>query len=330
MIGKDEFEVVTFRTDGNYSDGRRPDSVEFSTMEEDCKRRDFTINGMYYDPLTEGLIDLVGGQADIEAKIIRFIGEPIDRINEDALRIIRAVRFSTRLGFDVDMLTAQAVIQNAHMISSISAERITDEMNKMFSDSSRVKAMQDMKLIGLLNNSITSLDVFEKLPEDPSNELCWAALIEGSKYHSIHDKEAILNKFYIMSISKVKHIINIIKDVSLVNGCVDKCNYNWANLKRFVRKPHFKDSLEFYRIAEKISNSETTRMMIEAIADNSEFMSNLNPAPLITGDDLVQMGVVRGPVYKIILEAVETEQLNGTISTVAEAKKIVKDIVAKR
>src|SRR5690349_18314453 len=133
------FEVATFRADGAYLDHRHPVDVRFSSPEEDAKRRDFTINGMFFDPEKNEVIDFVGGRADIEAKVIRAIGKPSERFEEDRLRMLRAVRFATVLGFEIDGPTWKALIANAESINDISAERIRDELVKIFLSPNRVR-----------------------------------------------------------------------------------------------------------------------------------------------------------------------------------------------
>src|SRR5207249_10505019 len=126
------FEVETVRADDEYIDGRHPSAVHFSSPEEDARRRDFTINGMFYDPITEKLIDFVGGRADIDAKLVRAIGDTAQRIVEDRLRMLRALRFATVLNYQIDQRTSHALATNADSINQISAERIRDELVRIF------------------------------------------------------------------------------------------------------------------------------------------------------------------------------------------------------
>ena len=132
LVGDQSYEVATFRQDGPYKDGRHPESVRFATAEEDAQRRDFTVNGLFYDPVAERLIDYVGGEADLKAKIIRAIGNPADRFAEDHLRLLRAIRFATRLNFAIEPATWQAMCVEAKLIRTVSAERIRDELNLIF------------------------------------------------------------------------------------------------------------------------------------------------------------------------------------------------------
>src|SRR5881409_2162571 len=132
-----QFEVATFRSDDAYIDGRHPSAVHFSSPEEDAQRRDFTINGMFYDPVAEKVIDFVGGCADIDAKLVRAIGDPAQRFTEDRLRMLRAVRLATMLDYKIDKQTWDALLANAGSIDEISAERIRDELMRIFLSPSR-------------------------------------------------------------------------------------------------------------------------------------------------------------------------------------------------
>src|SRR5690606_34637150 len=148
-----QVEVATFRTEGVYSDGRRPDSVEFCTPEEDARRRDFTINGMFFDPLHERVLDYVGGEADLGQGIVRAIGDAHDRMSEDKLRMLRAVRFTATFDFHLDETTAAAIRSMAGEIRVVSWERITQELQKMLVDQHRERAIRlchDLGLLGII------------------------------------------------------------------------------------------------------------------------------------------------------------------------------------
>ena len=145
-----EFEIATFRSDSSYSDGRRPDAVLFTDAKQDAVRRDFTINGLFYDPLKKEVIDYVDGQEDIKNKLVRFIGEPHERIKEDHLRLLRAIRFRNNFNFDYEERTETAIRDLAHLINDISNERIADELNKMITHPHRANAMKELDELGLM------------------------------------------------------------------------------------------------------------------------------------------------------------------------------------
>lgn len=160
------FEIATFRSDSSYSDGRRPDAVIFTSAKEDAVRRDFTINGLFYDPIKKKVIDYVNGQDDIKNKIIRFIGEPHERVKEDHLRILRAVRFSNNLGFKYDPKTEEAVKELAHLVNDISKERVADELNKMIVNPRRAHSFRELEKFGILKH-ITPEAMAEKGVDQP-------------------------------------------------------------------------------------------------------------------------------------------------------------------
>ncbi len=165
----EKIEVATFRAEGKYSDHRRPDVVEFTDAQADAQRRDFTINGMFEDPIADEVIDFVGGQADLANKVIRAIGKPGDRLAEDHLRALRAVRFSARFGFEIEPLTAEAIREHAGDLLGVSRERIGHELRAMFREESAyeaVKLLSELELDGpaLLE---TPVDVASSDPEGP-------------------------------------------------------------------------------------------------------------------------------------------------------------------
>ena len=197
----EEIEIATFRTDGQYSDGRRPDSVSFvRNPAEDAVRRDLTINGIFYDPFDDTVIDYVGGIEDMKFGILRFIGNPVDRINEDKLRMLRYVRFLRKTGFQSDEASSKAIRENAHLITSVSAERIKEELEKMFAIGPVSEILQLLKDVGLLKHILPEVDALseceqgppyhmegdvfvhtcmlaDNLPDDTSDELRWAAIL---------------------------------------------------------------------------------------------------------------------------------------------------------
>ncbi len=159
-----QFEIATFRTDGNYLDGRRPESVLKGSAEEDAKRRDFTINGMFFNPFTEETIDFVGGKEDLKAKVIRAIGNPHDRFREDRLRMIRAIRYAARFEFAIDPLTQEAIKEHAPtLLPSVSFERILQEMEKMDLDGTLFHGLIEMHRLGLLQTIFPPLAKIDTL-----------------------------------------------------------------------------------------------------------------------------------------------------------------------
>lgn len=160
------YEVATFRSEHGYSDARHPDTVAWTTPEHDAERRDFTINALFYDPLTNKVTDYVDGRADLEAKLVRFIGDPAARIEEDHLRLLRAVRLKNELGFEYDPNTWQAIVEHAPEIASVSAERIRDELNKMLLAPHRVEALEDLDKLGLLKVILPELEALHGINQE--------------------------------------------------------------------------------------------------------------------------------------------------------------------
>ncbi|MCD6109547.1 CCA tRNA nucleotidyltransferase [bacterium] len=163
--GKHSFEVATFRSDSGYSDGRRPDAILFTDAKEDALRRDFTINGMFYDPLTDEILDYVGGQKDLDAGLIRFIGNPHKRILEDHLRILRAVRFKNQFDFQYHPNTYKALKNHAVLVENVVAERVQYELNRMIEGKNRTQAFEDLSEIGILGHVIPELEDLHGVPQ---------------------------------------------------------------------------------------------------------------------------------------------------------------------
>lgn len=199
-IGKKEFEVATFRSDIGISDHRRPEKIAFTTAQKDAERRDFTINGLFYDPVRAQIIDYAEGIKDLKLKTVRFIGNPQKRIEEDYLRMLRAIRFASRLNFKIEAKSRETIIQNAHNISEISQERIREELNKILLNSKRDWAIRELENTGLLKEILPELEATKNVPqpkefhyegtvwqhillilknlgENPKEELIWTALL---------------------------------------------------------------------------------------------------------------------------------------------------------
>jgi len=357
-----QFEVATFRSDEAYIDGRHPSAVHFSSPEEDAKRRDFTINGMFYDPVAEQVIDLVGGQADITAKLVRAIGEPAKRFAEDRLRMLRAVRFATALDYQIDNQTWEALVANATSINQISAERIRDELMRIFLSPNRVRGWDLLDSSGLMPVILPELeamkgvlqpeqfhpegDVFvhtrlmlQLLPEEVSVPLVLAVLFHdvakpvtatvdktGRIRFNEHDRIGAQMTEAIMRRLRFSgaEIDATIEMVRQHMVFKDAPNMRVAKLKRFMARPTFEDELELHRVDCESSHR---------ILDNYEFLLRkreefanepIIPPPLVRGDDLIALGLKPGPKFGEILEAVETRQLEGTLRTRDEALEWVK------
>ena len=352
-----QFEVATFRTDDSYVDGRRPVSVQFASPEEDARRRDFTINGMFFDPVADRVIDFVGGQKDLEGKLLRAIGVPAERFAEDRLRMLRAVRFATVLDFKIEETTWSALLEGAPTITQISAERIRDELVKTFLSPHRLRGWDLLDESGLMQAVLPELeamkgvqqppqfhpegDVFRHtrlmlslLPESVSVPLVFSVLLHdvakpltstidetGRIRFSGHDKLGAEITEQIMERLRFSRA-EIDATVEMVRQHMvfkDVPKMRVAKLKRFMARPTFHEELELHRV-----DCEGSHQML----DNYEFLLNkqaefanepIIPPPLVRGEDLIAMGLRPGPKFGEILEAVETRQLEGGLRDRDEA-----------
>ena len=362
LDGSYEFQVATFRNDGQYLDGRHPTTVSFSTPEQDAERRDFTINGLFFDPLTDRLIDYVGGQRDLDARVLRAIGHPADRIREDRLRMLRAVRFATTLGFDLDGATWRAVCENARHIREVSAERIREELMKILLSPRRVRGFDLLDESGLFRAILPEIealkgceqppqfhpegDVFKHtrimldlLPAQVSGPLVLAVLFhdigkpgtfttdpDGRIRFNGHDRlgAAMTERVMIRLRFSRAEIDATVEAVANHMVFKDVQQMRVAKLKRFLARPHMDDELELHRV--DCTSSHGLLDNYEFLkAKREEFASEpLIPPPLITGRDLIALGMKPSPRFAEILEAVEIRQLEKTITTPEEALEFVK------
>ncbi len=346
-------EIATFRTDGSYKDGRRPESVTFATAEEDAMRRDFTMNGLFERPETGEVVDYVGGLADLRAGVLRAIGEPHARFREDALRLLRAVRFSTTLGFSIEPETAAALAENADLLAKISPERIRDEFSKILTSPRRAAGLDLLVESGLIRHIVPEVlaligceqppewhpegDVYthtrimlDMLAVDAPLELCLAVLLHdiakpptrtydevaGRIRFNGHDAlgaemaEAILRR-----LRYPNHVIDaVVPMVARHMQFMNVQQMRTAKLKRFMATPTFPQEMELHRVDCGSSNGFTDNYEFLQ-AKEAEFAAEpLIPPPLVTGRDLIGMGLEPGPRFKELLEAVQTEQLEGRIT----------------
>ncbi len=363
LDGSYEFQIATFRNDGQYIDGRRPENVTFATPEEDAARRDFTVNGLFFDPIADRLIDYVGGQQDLAAKLLRAIGNPYDRFREDRLRMMRAARFATTLGFDLDSPTWRAVCENAPHIHEVSAERIREELMKILLSPRRVRGFDLLDESGLLREILSEVealkgceqppqfhpegDVFvhtrimlQLLPAQVSGPLVLAVLFhdlgkpptfaidpDGRIRFNGHEKISAEMTEQIMTRLRFSRA-EIDATVAIVTNHMafkDVQQMRVAKVKRFLARPHIDDELELHRV-----DCASSHGMLDNYdflhAKRAEFASEpLIPPPLITGRDLIALGLRPGPHFAEILEAVESRQLEGTLTSREEALEWVKN-----
>ena len=352
-------EIATFRTDGSYSDGRRPDSVVFATAREDAQRRDFTINGLFEDPRSGAIIDHVGGQADLRDGVLRAIGDASSRLQEDSLRLMRAVRFSGSLGFAIEENTWQAVVQQAPLLARIAPERIRDELNRMLLHPSRARAFEllaDSHLFTYFWPEVMALrgceqppewhpegDVFvhtrimlEMLEPDAPLELALAVLLHdiakpptrtvdadagGRIRFNGHDAlGADMAADMLRRLRYSNEIIDaVVPMVARHMQFMNVQQMRTAKLKRFMASPTFDHELELHRVDCGSSNGFTDNLDY-LLAKREEFSREpLIPPPLVTGRDLIQAGMKPSPLFTEILDAIQVEQLEGRLHTREEA-----------
>lgn len=353
-----QFEVATFRTDGPYEDGRHPSYVEFSSEREDAVRRDFTVNALFFDPETEQILDYVDGQADLKAGIIRAVGNPNKRFEEDYLRMLRAVRFTARLGFTLDDATRAAIVEHAPKILETSAERIRDEITKMLTEGPASTAFRLMDATGLLQQvlpEVADMKGVEQPPEfhpegdvyvhtllcldeleAPSPTLAFGTLLHdvGKPPTISHEDRIRFNHHDKVGADMARRICRRLK---FSNDTTDRVEWlvaqhmrlahapqmREAKRKRFVREEGFGELLDLCRADCRASHGD------ESIIDwLEEYRANLTPEtaappPLITGRDLIEMGYTPGPQFKEILTTVEDAQLEGTIRDPQSARSMV-------
>jgi len=315
-----EFQVATFRSDGTYRDGRHPESVAFTNAEGDARRRDFTVNGLFYDPLAHQILDFVGGEADLQARIIRCIGDPRARFAEDKLRLIRCVRFAASLDFEIESETWRALCEHAHEITAVSAERIRDELVKIFTNPSRVRGFDLLDQSGLLAILLPEI-VFSVLLHDigkpPAFHIDETGRIRFNGHESISASmtEKIFARLRFSNAETEATVAGVKNHMAFK----DVQNMRVATLKRFLARPTIDDELELHRVDCQGSHG---------LLDNYDFLlrkreefSNepLIPPPLITGRDLIEAGLKPGPPFKKILDTAQAMQLEGALKTKDEA-----------
>ncbi len=358
-----EFEVATFRADGAYLDGRRPEGVTFTTAEGDARRRDFTINGLFYDPLGETVLDYVNGREDLAAGIVRAIGDPAARFTEDKLRVLRAVRFATTLGFEIDPGTESAVRAFAPQIHAVSAERIRDEIAKIFLHPNRVRGLDLLHDSGLLREILPEIDALrgcEQPPEfHPEGDVyihtrimlgmlgaeVSLPLVLGVLFHDIGKPPTFLrdetgrirfNGHEHVSAEMTRRIMERLRfsnqeidatEIIVRNHMAfkDVQNMRVAKLKRFLARDTFADELELHRVDCSSSHGLLDNYTFLQ-AKELEFANEpLIPPPLLTGHDLIALGWKPGPAFKDVLEAVQTAQLEGALTSPDDALAWVRD-----
>lgn len=353
------FEIATFRSDGSYGDGRRPDTVEFSSPEEDAARRDFTINGLFFDPETEQVIDLVDGQRDLTAQLIRAIGNPSERFEEDSLRLMRAIRFATVLGFNIEESTWNAICQHANQLERVAIERVREEFNKILLSDHRARGLDLLVESGLIKHIVPEVleligceqppqfhpegDVYvhtrmmlDMLHDAPSLELCLAVLLHdiGKPATYSYDEKADRIRFSGHDAVGATMADSILRRLKYSNQIIEAVCPMVANhmkfmhvrqmrtskLKRFMAQATFSDEIELHRVDCASSNGITENLEFVTLKQKEFAAAPLIPPALLTGKDLISMGYQPSPLFKQMLSKLETQQLEGKINSSDEAR----------
>ena len=331
LIDEDQVEVATFRTETGYVDGRHPSSVKFAQAKEDASRRDFTINGMFYDQLNKKVIDYVDGRADLKKKIIRTIGAPDQRFGEDYLRMLRAVRFATQLNFKIAPDTWFALCQHAKKITKISGERIHMELQGILADPNRATGASMLfetglakAVFGKFNDQQIkfAMGVVKNLRERIDFPLALVAFLAGFEPVSAIEKCEILK----LSRNQTRHIKFLLENTGKLLD--DKMTL--AQLKMIAAEPYFEDLYEFQKAIQKAQNKSTAALTALRKRVNALEGVELKPEPLLNGHDLMRLGVVPGPTLGQLAEEMYIAQLQGQLKNTVQAQRWVQKWLQKR
>jgi len=328
-----QVEVATFRSDLSYSDGRRPDAVRFTTARQDALRRDFTINGMFYDPDADEVIDYVGGRKDLERGVIRTIGSPDRRFAEDYLRMIRAVSFAVRLDFAIDKSTGRAIGKYSGKISTISGERICDELSKMLAEKSAGTAMETLGRTGLAREVLGEL--FEA-------EGRWQRSVQRVRAVSAR-RDTVLAMGALLGELAPNVISRIIRRWGASNELKKALRWMAGNLgrwleaadmelcgfKRLMASEHFGRLLILWRFEERAADGHNKLCRRIAARAKSIPPDQVAPEPMVNGGDLIKMGLKEGPRLGKIASTLYDAQLNNEFASRKQALAAARKLIAQ-
>jgi len=354
------FEVASFRHDGPYLDGRRPSEVRYGSLEEDVQRRDFTINGMIYDPIADRVIDLVEGRQDLAHQRIRAIGAAERRFAEDRLRMLRAVRFAASLNFAIESATFAAIQRLAPTIIDIAWERIGDEITRILTEGAARRGFELLDESGLLKILLPEIEALKGIwqspdyhPEGdvfkhtmlllnhmqaPSETLAYGCLLhdvakplcfkrEGDRvtFYGHTDKGAIMAEDILKRLKRGRAVwerVNYLVHNHLRH--VQAPDMRLSTLKRFLREDGIEELLELTRIDALSSSGDLRHYQFCKDRLDQLDEEEIRPAPLVRGSDLIEMGFKPGPMFAEILRQVEDQQLGGELGSREEALDWVK------
>lgn len=360
LAGGRQFQVATFRAESDYADGRRPRRVTFCSASADARRRDFTVNGLFYDPVRAQLLDWVGGQADLTAGLIRTIGAPEDRFAEDHLRLLRAARFAAQLGFQIEAATLAAVRANAPKLRSVSAERVRDELVKLFRAPHAARGLDLLRDCGLLEQVLPELNatlgcrqspefhpegtVYEHvrrmlahLPPDAPSSLPWAVLLHDIAKPVTASRDPATGEIHFYEHEKVgaemaatilRRLRFSNREVDEIVACVrqhmqfkDVPKMRKATLRRLLLRPTFPLELELHRLDCLGAHGRLDHyQFLREQAAVLEREPRVRP-PLLSGHDLLALGMKSGPELGKLLADIREKQLQDELTTPEAARE---------
>jgi poly(A) polymerase len=370
LIDGDSFEVATFRHDGPYLDGRRPSHVRFAGMKEDILRRDFTINGMMYDPVEDQVIDLVGGKEDLDRRLIRAIGDPRERFQEDRLRMVRAARFAAGLGFTIEEDTLRAIQAEAAAITQVSWERIGEEVTRILTEGGARRGFEILDETGLLPeifpevarmkgaeqtpdyhpegdvfaHTLLILEQISNLKSQISETLAYGALLHDVGKPVCIEKQGERITFYGHTEKGAEIAVEILKRLKRGRATWERVAYLVKNHLRHTQAPKMRVSTLKRFLGEEGIRELLELTRLDALASNGDLRyydfcrrkleelkhEEIHPRPLLTGRDLIASGFAPGPLFHEILERINDAQLEGEIRTKEQAVEWVRKNYGKQ
>jgi poly(A) polymerase len=365
-LNNHEIEVATFRTEGPYIDGRRPSSVTFTTAEQDALRRDFTINGLFYDPIKHDILDYIGGRADLKRRSIRAIGDPTKRFKEDHLRLLRCVRFTAQLGFKIEPKTWSALVKMSPKIRTVSAERIRDELNKLLAAPFAPLGLKLLSHSNLMRYILPEIEAMHGVaqprafhPEGdvfvhtlkvvgnlkkPTSSLVWAALLHDVGKPPTFEKSTVRGRRRIrfpeharVGAEMVDKILQRLRFSNTDREAIvwmvanhmtfkDVKAMRLATLKRLLARPTFEEELALHRADCGASHGKLGNVSFLKKKQRELSIQEIKPPRLIMGGDLIKIGLKPGPLFGQILSSIEEAQLEGKISSKHEALALAKKL----
>ncbi len=360
VVDSTNYEVATFRAEAGYLDGRHPSTVRFTGAEEDARRRDFTVNSLFLDPVTRDIIDYAAGLQDLKRRVIRTVGNPSERLEEDKLRILRAVRFACQLGFDIDPPTWDEVRRRVGTLLQVSWERIRDELIKILTGPAAARGLELLSDSGILDVILPEVAAMRGVPQPPEfhpegdvfvhtrlmfeiagrvadPNLALAILLhdvgkpptltirdrirfDGHDQKGAEMAEAIGRRLRLAG-ERIEEVTDLVREHLRF---IPVKEMRESTLKRFLRKDNIEKHLELHRLDCLASHGDLTSYTF-CRAKLEEFSREvMRPAPLISGYDLIALGLTPGPLFSEILSGLEDLQLEGKISSRDEALEWVR------